>query len=68
LRCSQTDKVRCFDAEFGDEKWAFSLVRTVPTTTAVAGLDDDGKPECVFGLDRTLYCIGTDDQKKGRIK
>jgi outer membrane protein assembly factor BamB len=61
----------CHDLASGQLRWRLNLPGSCfvgnnqgfpdsPTAPAVADLDGDGRDECVFAIDDTLYAVGTD--------
>jgi len=60
---------RCYDAATGDTKWRLPTSGSSATSPITCDIDSDGKDEFIFGIGKTLYCVGSSkDGKSGNIR
>jgi len=56
------DGMRCYDTATGTVTWRMpSVVKAVPTGTAGADLNSDGRDEALLVDGKTLWCLGTSE-------
>jgi len=59
----------CYESATGNLKWPLSVLGWRTTSPVACDIDGDGREECLFGVDKSLLCIGTsDDGKSGQIR
>jgi len=62
----ERQEIRCYAAATGEIRWRMPLPAAgIPTGTASADVNGDGRDEALFVIDRTLYCVGTDADAAG---